>query len=181
MRGGGSARIDGTTYGAMQEGWEEYMINIGRHYYDSGYVSLDTSDTLEFVVDTPNDGTKIHITWSLQGTKDTTVAIYEDASYTGGTGTVATPRNNNRNYSDSSAANIRVDPTGISVVGATLIGSARVGTSGSVFTANIIGAVTRDDKLILKENTTYLIRITSNADDNVVTYQPSWWEWVDLV
>ena len=148
-----------------------HKAHEGDHYFIHGYTTLDTDDTVEFVVTTPDSSTHAHMLFDLQSEKTLTVEFYEGTSGVEG-GTTATPQNNNRNSSNTSMLSIKKDPTSIGDDGS-LIGSYKWGSR------KLGGDVSRDQEIILKADETYLWRFTSGEDSNNVWWRGSWYEFAE--
>ena len=148
--------------------YEHAEIHAGDHYFFSGHeVEADTG-TIEFIIVTPDTTKWAHMTFVIIGTEKLEVDVYEGASGISG-GASVTPINNNRNSSNTSGLTVTKDPTSITGDG-TLIDSYSVGSTGPF---GQIGTAKRDKEIILKQNETYLFRITSNAADNDISYKGS--------
>lgn len=150
-----------------------HQIHEGNHFFASDYVDLNTAGTLILAISTASGtGTDVHFRSDITAAAATTMTLYEGATVSGGT--TITAINNNRGSSNTSELTIVKDPT-ITVSG-TVISNNKVGsTSGNPH--NLYGGhADRDSELILKDNTTYLYYITSNADSNAVDYSLSWYE-----
>ena len=94
-----------------------------------------------------------------------TFYMYEDATVAGGD--TITPKNSNRNSSSTSELTTVVGPT-ISVSG-TCIDSMKWGSRSP-------GRMSRDNEVILKQNSTYLWVFVTGANNNVVGFKGSWYE-----
>ncbi len=172
------ARGDKSTDSLQTIDYAHHEIHAGSHYYVSGHSALDATDTVEFIVVTPDTTTWAHMYFVYSGNKGFHVDVYEGATFTAATGTLATPRNNNRNEADASILEVRLDPSGIATDAATLIDQQKIGPA-SPGKSDIGGSVGREDELILKQNETYLFRVTSDENSNIVNYKGFWYEHQD--
>jgi hypothetical protein len=152
---------------------EHYEIHEGNHYYIHGFEDEDADGTIEFVITTPDDSTRAHMTFQVIGALKITVEIYEGSSSVVGGGSV-TPLNNDRNSSNTSGLTIIKDPT--SITDGTKIDGYSVGYAAGAPVNFTGGIAERNRELILKQNQTYLLRITSNVDANTISYKGSWYE-----
>jgi hypothetical protein len=168
--------IDKTTNAIININHTHHNIHEGAHYYVKSYDALDTSDVVNFCILTPNTTKWAHLLFSIQSTGETLVEIYEGTSFSAD-GSLITAVNNNRNSSNTSGLIIRKDP--VTIVTGTKISESLFGLSTSPV-RNIGGDVRRDDELILKQNTTYIIKITSNSDGNNVDYRANWYEHISV-
>lgn len=147
-------------------------IHDGFHFFISGFTTLNADGTLIFSATTPNTTKWAHTIWFIQSTTTLTVEVYEEATVTGGSSVTAL--NSNRNSTNTSNLTILKDPT-ISVAG-TKIASTKFGTAGTNKVPAIGGNFERENEIILKQNTTYVWKITSNADSNIIDYIAEWYE-----
>lgn len=149
-----------------------YQIHEGESFLASKAAAANSSDTLEVYVKTPNSMKEIHMFFRLTGALETKFEIFEGTSKTYNASNKLTPYNRNRNSNTSSSitdADICHTPGG-SGDGTSLI-------SETIADGKFSGG-TRDtgDEWILKRNTAYLIRLTSNANSNNLTVELDWYE-----
>ena len=171
----GNSGIDSSTESIMCIDYEHHEIHSGSHFYLCGFETIDDAGTAVFSITTPNTTEELHMTFAIQGTSQTELAIYEGAAITGGTATTAL--NNNRNSSHTSAATIVKNPT-INTAG-TLIYSYSSGFAGVTPQATRSDEISRREReIVLKTNTTYNFIITSRDDGNIVSYCGEWYEHV---
>lgn len=153
--------------------YEHHEIHEGSHYFLRSFFTLtSTDDDLDFAVITPDTEKQTHLLFSVDGTGQTELYMYEDSDFDSD-GTPVIARNSDRNSSNTSGMIITTEPT-INSIG-TLISSQNIGiavtpakTSG--------GTINRDDEIILKSNTKYIIRMVTKSDANIISYRASWYE-----
>jgi len=169
----GNSGIDRATETLQIITYEHHEIHAGSHFYICSFETLDDGDSADFAVTTPNTAKWAHMTFQVEGTSQTEFYIYEGSAVTGGTAT--TPLNNDRNSANTSDLTIAKNPT-VNTLG-TMIYSQSKGLVGATPSkADSEGVVTREREIILKQNTTYIFRITSRQDDNIVSYCGEWYE-----
>ena len=168
-----SAPIDSATGAIETVDYSHHEVHSGGHYFIEGWIEHDITDTLEWVVTTPDTTKWAHMDFRISGTDITTIDIYEGSSNVVN-GTPITALNSNRNSANTSVLTILRDPS--SITDGVLIGGFKFGSSGGGNKASVGGSATRDDEMILKQNTTYLWRITSGADDNYISFRGNWYE-----
>lgn len=167
------ARMDASTHTIQQIDYEHHEIHGGSHFFIEDFVTLNASDTLDIVAQTPDTTEEIHLVWELQSQKEIEFEIYEDATITYN-GTDLTARNNNRRSANTtSLVNFEADPT-VTDVG-TLIAQLCIGDTTNP-NRGIPGGGQRNRELILKRNSNYIFRITSLVNDNCITYLGEWYE-----
>ena len=150
-------------------------LHEGDHYYfDFTSGALNSTDTYELLVVTPNTTKWSHLLFDIQSPLGITFEIFEGTDSTGGTSITAF--NNNRNSVNTSGMTITHTPV-ITTAG-TLIKSRKAGTSTAAFRTS--GLIRDDNEFIAKQNTKYLIRITSNVNSNYVSGSLFWYEHTNL-
>lgn len=154
---------------------EHKEIHEGNHFFNSYLLSMTGNATYDWVLIT---GEKYaHVTFTLQ----TAEAGFSFITYEGITanndGTIV-PNilNNNRNSANASTILFRLAPTGVVTIGSQQVRQGHYGTAAG--TGNSVGgSVTRENELILKPNTKYLLRITNlSAQANRMNITHSWYE-----
>ena len=165
--------VDTVTRALTTIDYSHHEIHAGSHYYIQGFVELASSGTFYVKLVTPNTTKWSHFIFDIKSTGITTATLDEDASGGMTGGTVVTAINNNRNSSNLSSL---VFTSGVTVATAyvTRLEDDKWGTSG--FKETIGGGSSRDDELILKQNTIYLRCFTSQADNNIIQFKASWYE-----
>lgn len=165
----GKNGIDSSTETLQQISYEHHEIHAGNHFNYADYALAQAiAAEIEFVITTPNTTKWSHATLEFSASEGAAIELYEGASGITG-GTSITPRNNNRNSSKTSDMTIVKDPTSIT----------SDGTKASGFLAGggrVAGIKSREKEFVLKQNETYLIRITSLANNNDISWDAEWYE-----
>jgi len=157
--------------------YAHHKIHIGDHFFIANYAALSTGNTIIFGVTTPNTTKWAHMSWDIHGTNETLFQVYEAATFTGGT--PVTCQNNNRNSLTVSGLTVVTTPT-ITVAG-NLIEAVLLGAdTASPSKADFVGTASRESELILKQNTQYVFKFTSNGNDNNLSYLAYWYEHTNL-
>lgn len=153
--------------------YAHHEIHGGSHFYIQGFLELDTAGTHYVKLVTPDTLVWAHFVFDIKSTGICTSTFDEDA--TGGMtgGAVVPPINNNRN---SSAASALVLTSGVAACTgySTRLENDKWGANG--FREQIGGGSSRDDELILKQNTVYCRSFVSGADGNIIQFKASWYE-----
>ena len=148
--------------------YEHQRIHSGNHFYVADYLANQAiSAEVELVITRPDVDTEAHMVINIYSSTGATVDVYEGSSNIVD-GTEITPINNNRDSSTDSAISLLLNPSSITdgtKIAGYLAGGARTA-----------GFSKRDDEDILKRNTSYLIRITSLAAANNISWSLSWYE-----
>ena len=147
---------------------EHHEIHEGHHYFLDGSKSFTNAEVFDFTVVTPNSSKWLHMVFQIEGTGGVILEIKEGAA-TDVAGTVVTPINNDRNSSNTSDSVVRTGDTFTSE-GTTLY-TQQTGANQKA------GAISRNREIILKQNTTYIFRLTNaTALANQITYAAEWYE-----
>jgi hypothetical protein len=162
-------RIDRSTNTVQTIEYEHHEIHSGSHYNYCDYALGQASGAIiEFVLTTPNTTAETHLLFDATGSTGLSLELYEAPTGIVG-GTAITPRNNNRNSLNTSAVTIVKDPASIATDGTR--------AAGFVVGANKTGgAVARSNEFVLALNTLYLVRITSLANSNNISWCAEWYE-----
>jgi hypothetical protein len=168
-----SNSTDETTQCVKTIDFEHHEIHEGDHFSVTGFESVNSGASVNFVTQTPNTTKWTHMTFDVQGTSQTEIRVYEGATWSGGTS--SSPINNNRNSATTSTLTVSYKPT-VTASG-TLIYSQSRGLKGATpAVADNVGNIVRTHELILKSGTSYLWAIKSADDSNVISYQGHWYE-----
>lgn len=154
---------------------EHHEIHEGEAYFYSNYHTVLASGSLNFVFLIGNKN--IHYVYTINSDQ----AGYYFSTYEGITsddnGTLITPRNHNREYTDASTGTLRLNPTNIVTTGAILLRNGYAGTAVNP-SQRTGGSISRSNEVILKKNTRYLLRITnmSSSVSNDIQVGMDWYE-----
>lgn len=165
--------VDNLTNAIETIDYEHHEIHGGSHFYLCGFETIADTVEIDFAVTTPNTTKWSHMTFDIEGTTQTEFYIYEASAVTGGT--AATPLNNNRNSTTTSVLTIVKNPT-VNTEGNLIFSQSKGKAGATPSKASSGGVVTRNREIILKQNTTYIFRITSADDDNIISYCGEWYE-----
>lgn len=161
---------DKVTYALMTVDYAHHEIHSGDHYYVENHTTLGIAGVLRVGLVTPDTDKWIHLTWTISSNGILTAEFFEDATLTGGS--AVTPLNNNRNSSNTSGITLKSGVTSTS--DGTLISKSKWGGTGFKSVSGGTGA--RADELILKQDTTYLRKFTSDTDANIISFKATWYE-----
>lgn len=167
--------LDKTTRTLPTIDYEHYAVHLGSSFSVSEYATVGAAATREYILVTPSSTAWAHLVWEIQGTLVTTIAFYEDAT-TSDNGTAITSINRNRNSIAVSGVSIYHTPT---LTGdGNLIYTEKFGvTSGNQI--RIGGKSRAAQEIVLKQNTKYLLRITSGTAGNVISTNARWYDLVN--
>lgn len=140
-------------------------------YYDA--VTIASAATQDYLITTPNTTKWAHFTFEVNGTAVTSFTLFEASDKSGST--LQTVWNAHRNSSVTATTTVHKGTTGGTTDGTALVTfSSGTATNQSRSAA----AQTHDSEIILKQNTKYIIRITSGTDGNLCNIAMNWYEHV---
>jgi hypothetical protein len=170
--GGISASVDDSTETLQTIEYEHHEIHSGSHFNYCDYqTGVALNGTIEFVMTVPDTTEWPHLAFLVYSSTGALLELYEGTTGVSG-GTSITPRNNNRNSSHASTVTLVKDPASITSDGTRASGY----VAGAGRTA---GFAERNRELVLKRNTAYLVRITSTASSNTISWCAEWYEHID--
>ena len=152
-------------------------LHEGDHYEYTEFFSLGDGNEKELIIITPNTTKWAHMLFNVIGALHTTVEIFEDTTWAStGTDFSAKIMNNNRNSSNESGLEIR--GKGATGTDADLIFSSQFGNDSGVGANRLVsgGTARGDAERILKQNSKYLLTITSLSAVNELAIVLSWYE-----
>ena len=153
---------------------QETEIHDGNHFFVCGFETIDADASSTFSIVVPNSTTHTHMFFEIEGTNQTEVYIYEDATITADV-TATTPFNNNRNSTTASTLGIYKDTT-ISDYGDLIYSQSKGLTGARPSKAGAAGLSVSNDGIILKRNLTYIFKIISRGAGNIISYCGKWHE-----
>lgn len=169
--GGIPASVDDSTESLQVIDYAHHEVHSGSHYNICNYQRGNgINDLIEFTVTTPDTTKWGHLTFSVYSGQGATIDIYEGTNTIVG-GTTITPRNNNRNSLNTSVMTVLKDPT--SLVDGVFAAGYLAGAGRDA------GFASRENEYILKQNESYLFRITSLANTNDISWCFEWYEHTD--
>lgn len=162
--------IDASTRAVETIDYEHHEIHSGSHYNVCDYsaAALGSGAVIEFLFTTPDTAEWSHLTFSVFSATGATIELYSGA--TGITnGTAITAFNNNGNSTNTSNVTILQDPDGIASDGVRVAGF----LAGAGRNA---GFASRSKENVLTQGSTALVRITSLAAQNQISWCAEWYE-----
>jgi hypothetical protein len=169
-------RVDGSTDALTTIDYAHHEVHSGSHYYIEGHTELGIDGTYYVKLVTPNTTKWAHFTWDIVSNGILETKLYEGASEGMADGNDVTPINNNRNSTNTSGMVITSGVTVATNLG-TLISNRKVGGTG--FKSTFGGSVSRDDELMLKQNTIYFRSFLSKSASNIIAFKAMWYEHTD--
>lgn len=176
-------RIDASTRSTVDIDYFHHEIHAGDAYFISGVTTLGSGVTSALSFAVPVTTKAPHLTLNVSATNVTNVYLMENTHYKEVSTNLlsgATPYNHDRNSGNTSGCTVAWMPawsklqTGYLVSGTTLI-SVAFGSSG-IGQTGIGGQFERENELILKSGTTYVMIFSSSAAGNIIGYALNWYE-----
>lgn len=170
-RGERAVRIDKSTRSLMVLDYEHHEIHAGSMFRLFTYNdALASASAINISVVTPNTDEEVHMVVVFSGTGEFLGGMYEGATVVDGA--AATPLNKHRSSSNVSSCTCKI---GVTVNAAGTILSRTY--LGSGIGSGAHGGADRDiSGWILAPNTIYLFRLTSQAADNEVEIELTFYE-----
>lgn len=168
-------RIDGATDSLQVLDYPHHEIHAGSHFIYTDSVELDSAETQDYLITTPNDVKWAHMIMDRDGSAITQFLLYEGSDKIG-----TTPQNtinNNRNSANVSTTKIHKGTSGGTTDG-TLISQYKSGAASAQSKQG--SEVRNENEIILKQNTKYILRIISSTNANLVNVRLVWYEHVSI-
>jgi hypothetical protein len=151
-------------------------LHRGDHYFYTDHVELDSAAIQNYLITTSNTAEWGHMHIMASGSAITTVEVFEATDKTGTT--AQTVFNNNRNSANTATITVHKGISGGTTDGTRLIYT-KSGSSTNQSRSG--GEVRNDEELLLKQNTKYIVRITSGTNDNLCNLALYWYEHTNLI
>lgn len=172
------SRADSSTLADIVIDYEHHEIHSNSHFFNEDNAELDNLITLNIGMRTADTRKWVNLVWEILSQGIITFQVFEAANITWD-GTDLTAYNNNRNSLDTSnLVEFQRNPTVVSP--GTLLSEAIIGDSTNP-NQGIPGGGQRNREIILRQNTSYLFRIISGVNGNILTYLAEWYEHTDKV
>ena len=163
---------DRSTGAATTIEYPHHEVHSGSHFMYTDAVELGSGAVQEYLITTPNTTKWAHMTFFLDGSAITQFELYEGTDKSGTT--LQTVGNNNRNSATTATVTIH---KGLAV-GGTTDGALLYKYKGGSSTAQSRGASEsgNNGEIILKQNTKYILRVTSGTAANLTNVRLEWYE-----
>jgi len=151
------------------------MVHSGVTFRYSDAVTLGSGTSQDYLITTPNSTMWSHFNFEVDGTAVTTLNIYEGSDKTGTT--LQTLWNANRNSATTATTTVHKGTSGGTTDGTLMVNySSGTATNQSRSPASLESS----EEWVLKQNTKYILRITSGTAGNLCNVYLSWYELVSL-
>ena len=155
--------------------YAHHEIHAGLHFMYTDAVTLGSAATLDYLITTPDTTQWAHMLFFLDGSAITQWQLFEGADKNGTT--LQTVGNSNRNSLTAATTLVHKGTGGGTTDGVQIAlykGGSATGSSRQA------GSSTRNDgETILKQNTKYILRVTSGTASNLTNVRLEWYEHVN--
>lgn len=170
------AQGDGVSSALMVVDPVHHEVHEGDHYkFCVINESLADAGQLRYILTTPDTTKLSHLVFDIVGSLKTKIQLYEDTTHTNGA--LQTSYNSNRNSSNLAGMTIHLALS--DVADGTEIDCYSFGSSTIGVTGGRGGQSRGDSEWVLKQNTRYLVKVTSGNNANNVSLKLSWYEHVN--
>lgn len=178
-------RCDSSTNSLQTIDYSHHEIHGGSHYFVVGFQDLAVNEVLDFTWVMPDTTKWIHWVWSIDCEDEIEWYVYENVTINNALANTITPYNSNRNSANTSGTtmkyeiqtNLAAANTDTDVTSPAILLKSGLTKAGSKFQAGGGGA-SRDNEIILKQNTTYCLRAIANAA-SFINFDMEWYEHTD--
>jgi len=171
------AKLDTSTHTIQTIDYAHHEVHAGSHYYLTYPFTLAaTTDTQDFIIDTPNTTKWAHMIWDLGGSAITEVWVYEGTTVT--STDAITTFNNNRNSTET--ADVVIYNAGAIVSSTddgTLIWHSKSGASSQQSRQSMKAG--NAEEIILKQNSNYRVHYETGTATNLCNLKLEWYEHTD--
>ena len=164
-------RLDLSTHTLQMIDYAHHEIHAGSHFMYTDHVPLNSGNSQDYLITTPNTTKWSHMIFALDGSAITQFELYEGADRIGSV--AQTVGNNNRNSSVTATVTIHKGTAGGTTDG-TRIHYYQGGSATGV--SRGLSSTRNDDEIVLRQNTKYILRVTSGTNGNLTNVQLSWYE-----
>ena len=163
--------FDGVTNSIKIVEYEHHEIHAGSHYFYRDKNEIASGSTQDYIVYAPHSSKHIHFVYTVDGSAITQFDLYEETDRLGTT--LQNTFNSDRNSSNTPGMKVYKGQSGGTTDGTLL----KTYKGGAAAQQSRQGSMIRaTEEIVLKENTKYLIRITSGTNNNLTNVLFTWYE-----
>jgi hypothetical protein len=166
-----SPRVDLATHSLQGIDQAHHEAHEGSHFFYTDSVTVDSGASQDYLITVPDTTKWPHLGFEIDGTAITSFALYEGADRNGTT--LQTLWNNNRNSATAEGVTVHKGTAGGTTDGTAIYQHSGGAATGAYRTSVSEGSGT---EIILKQNTKYLLRITSGTNGNLTNLRLEWYE-----
>lgn len=161
--------LDRLSQGVVTTAFDHHKDHDGKAFVVTGQVTLNNNGTVDLMVVTPDSSEWAHMLHLFRSTGEANLAITHTPTVTN-VGTLLEYANRNQNSANVAATLVYQDPT-LSAIGTALPYVAHFGSGQKEG-----GEERGNDEFVLKRDTTYVYRVTSEANGNDISWKMRWYE-----
>lgn len=169
-----TARIDASTHSLQVVDYAHHERHGGSAFFYTDAVELGSAAVQNYLITTPDTTKWAHFTFLGSGSAITQVELYEGADRTGTT--LQTVLNANRNSATTADTAVHKGYSGGTTDG-TLVWIRKSGSATAQARTGNEGK--HEQEIILKQNTKYILRVTSGTAANLTNVLLDWYEHAD--
>mgnify|MGYP001028569980 CR=1 FL=1 len=168
-------RLDKATNTLQIIDYSHHEIHAGSHFMYTDSAEINSGGTQDYLITTPNTTKWAHILFDMDGSAITQWQLFEGSDKTGTT--PQTVGNNNRNSLATAGVTIHKGTSGGSTDGTQV----HIYKGGAAAQQSRQASSARNDtEIILKQNTKYILRVTSGTNANLTNLRLEWYEHTDI-
>ena len=154
--------------------YAHHEIHGGNAYFAVYSGTVNTGGTVEIRIATPDTTKWAHMTILVESALAATASMFYPTTKTHNAGNAITPMNRDNNSSNTSGLTLCHTPTGTESGTAVLL--QYIGASATGGRVAVGGGAGGRNEFILDQNSSYLIRAVSRADNNSMSIILDWYE-----
>jgi len=171
-----SVYTDSATRAVKTIDYAHHEIHSGSHYLYTDAVTLNSEGVQDYFITTPDTTKWAHMFFVMDGSAITQFQLFEASDKTGTT--LQTVGNSNRNSANTAGVTVHKGTSDGTTDGTQI----HIYKGGSSTRESHSGAGSRnDEEIILKQNTKYILRVTSGTNANLVNVMLGWYEHTNAV
>lgn len=167
-------RIDAATASLNVVDYPHHEIHGGSAYFAVYSALVNSAGTIEVRIQTPDSPSWAHMQIGIDAALAATAELWVPTTKTDDAGNRITPFQRNGNSANTSGLTICHTPGGAQAGNAGLLQYIGAASTSGRFVAS--GSTGSRGEFILKQNTAYLIKVTSRADNNALSIILDWYE-----
>lgn len=166
-----AAEVDSAASALVVIDIEHHRVHDGLHFFLTDVQTIANGNNIDYMLTTPNTAARIHMVIEVNFTAVTQIELYEDGDRAG---TVPqTEFNNDRNSATTAVLAIDIG-TGGGTTDGDQIRNFQGGLAAGAQSRG--GNPVRSRELILKQNSKYILRVSSSTNGNLCSTAFNWYE-----
>ena len=167
--------VDTATHSLVSIPYEHHEVHAGSAFRYADSITLAAAAAQDYVLTVPNTTKWPHFQFSVDGTAITTVEVFRATDRTGTT--LQSTFNANENSTTTAGLTIHKGSSGGTTDGTSIYKYSSGTSSGA---SKMDGIAAYSSERVLKQNTKYILRITSGTNGNLCNIHCEWYEHTSL-